>query len=78
MHPSLQKQLVEDRQSYLLADRRPRRRSSRTSGALLHLTRRGLEKTGIGLIRVGVRLAGPQPSAHRPQSAGVGVLESPS
>jgi hypothetical protein len=78
MHPSHLKQLVEDRQAYLLADRGPRRRSGRASGALLHLTRRGLEKTGIGLIRVGVRLAGPQPSPHRPPAAGMGALKSPS
>ena len=76
MQPSQLEQLAKDRQAYLLADRRHRRLTGHGSGRLVHLTRRSLQKTGLGLIRVGVRLAGPELSPNRPQSGGVGALES--
>jgi hypothetical protein len=76
MNPSQLERLVKDHQAQLLADRGRGRRAGRSPGSLTHLVRRGLEKTGYGLIRVGVRLAGPEPLAHGPRSGGIGDVRS--
>jgi len=78
MHPSQFEQLVRGHQAELSSMRGPRRDPSRSSAGLTHLTRKGLQKTGLGLIRLGVRLAGPEPLPHGPQSGGFGIRESPS
>ncbi|MGA2838302.1 MAG: hypothetical protein ABSF84_17080 [Acidimicrobiales bacterium] len=78
MHPSQLEQLVKDRQTELLAARGSRRPAGRRQGTLVHLAHRGLQKTGIGLVRIGLRLAGPEPLSHGSQALGAGVLESPS
>ena len=78
MQPTQLQQLVKDRQADLLADGRRSRSTGRTTGGVLSIARRGLRKTGLGLIRVGVRLAGPELSTHRSTSGAVGMVESPS
>jgi hypothetical protein len=77
MNPSQLEQLVKDRQAELLATRGPRRRRGRSQVSPMRVAQTGLEKTGLGLIRLGVRLAGPEPLSGRPQSAGAGMFESP-
>ena len=78
MHPSQFEQLVKGRQAELSSIRGARRHTRRSSGRLTHLIRTGLQKTGLGLIRLGVRLAGTEPLPHGPQSGGIGIRESPS
>ena len=73
MHPSQFEQLVRGHQAELSSLRGPGRHARRSSGRLTHLTRKGLGKTGLGLIRLGVRLAGPEPVPHGPQSGGIGI-----
>jgi hypothetical protein len=78
MHPSQFEQLVQSHQAELSSIRGRRRDTRRSSGRLTHLTRKGLQKTGLGLIRLGVRLAGPGPLPHGSPSGGIGISESPS
>ncbi len=78
MHPSQLEQLVRDHQADLLSARGPKRRPGSAHGRLMYFTRKGLQKTGLGLIRVGLRMTGPEPLQPRPQSGGVGIFESSS
>ena len=73
MHPSQLEQLVKDHQAELRATRGPGRAPER----LMHLTRRGVQKTGVGLVRVGLRLAGPDSLVLASPPRGAGLAKSP-
>ncbi len=76
MHPSQLEQMVKERQAEVRAARGPRQPDSRLPATLVLLAHKGMHRTGVGLVRLGVRLAGPEPLSHGRQSLGAGVLES--
>jgi hypothetical protein len=59
MNPMHVQELVRDHEVELRASRRPARRPSAPRRHLAGMSRSGVQAVGVGLVRVGLRLAGP-------------------
>ena len=68
-------QLVKEHQEALRASRAPGRHRSTGRPAPVGVARAGVQTLGVGLVRVGLRLAGPDSRLRVPVSNGAGLAE---
>ncbi len=78
MNPMQVEQLVKDHETELRASRGSARRPSTRGRGVARFSRTGVQAIGVGLVRVGLRLAGPDTRVPRTGSGRTGLLESPS
>ncbi len=68
-------QLVREHQEALRASRAAGRRRSPGRRATVGVARSGVQTLGVGLVRLGLRLAGPDSRLRVPVSNGAGLAE---